>query len=117
MAPQSELPIRSFPVANWVIIGQRAAASRRAASVSVSDVAEQIGVEEARLLGFEAGEPTLSAFEVRELARHLDTTPGTWLCGDEDALFRGKDRKAAQEAREIGIALMTEFLAAEALVG
>jgi transcriptional regulator with XRE-family HTH domain len=117
MAAKAELPIRSFPVADWPEIGDRAERCRVASGISAAAAAERLGVAEADLLAFERGTGALGAYEIRELASLLDTTPGAWFYADEDALFRGRDSRSVGEARAIGISLMAEFLAAEALIG
>jgi hypothetical protein len=66
----------------------------------------------------EAGEPVLSAYELRLLAGLLDTTLGTWMYDDARAVFRGKqDRQAVEEAERTGREMMSRYLALEAACG
>lgn len=109
------LPVPQIPAADWPTVGQRFAASRRAAGVSVADAAAAIRATEDDVRAFEAGQPTLGVFDLRVLAERWGTTTGAWFCQDQPPLYRSSAGASADEAAEIGQKLMARYLAEEAL--
>lgn len=117
MSTTPKLPIASAAVADWATVIERAIASREAAEMALAAAASAADIDEASLAAFESGRPVLGMFDLQQLASVYGTTLGAWMHQDEPPLFRGEDHAASKEAEEIALALMTQFLAAEALAG
>jgi hypothetical protein len=104
------------PIADWTTIAARFAASLADAGMSVDEVSAQTAIPRDDVQAFVDGDPVLGAYELEQLAEALNLTVGTWFCEDQAPLFRGKDDEAAAAAT-LGVELMTEYLAVEALAG
>lgn len=104
------------PISDWGVVGQRAKEARAQADVTPGTVERALGITEEDLARFEAGEPVLSSYEIRELAELCRTTWGALFYGDEEPLFRGKaEVEVAREASRLGRELMLRYLAVEAI--